>query len=418
MNASVFVIGTELTRGIISDKHVPYLCSSLSRMGYSVIRAVLVPDDGSIETALKEAMEDSRVLLVTGGLGPTSDDMTRRIISDICSVPLVRNQEAWENLSKKLGNRLNASNEQQAFIPEGFRVLPNPYGTAVGFEGSVSVGNNQVYMAAMPGPPKEMHPMYETYVEKTLSSLIGFEGVWRNEYSVFLIPEARLEEMCQKCAREGVKWGTRFQDYRISLYTEGGTEEERQAFIRDLKALSGEYLIIDSDHEARDLFIEAVREKNLSVTCAESATGGLCSKLLTDVSGASEWFWGSEVTYTNHAKTSLLGVRNETLEKFNAVSSETAIEMAEGSLNRSGASFAFSVTGLAGPGGALECKSVGTVYLGYAAKGMKSQSVRLNLYANGRDGCRRRFAAAAFLLGRMYLDGCSLVDKVQQWLYI
>ncbi len=418
MNASVFVIGTELTRGIISDKHVPYLCSSLSKMGYSVLRAVMVPDDGSIEKALKEALEDSSVLLVTGGLGPTSDDMTRKIISDICSAPLVESKEAMETLKQRLGDRLNGANSRQAFIPEGFKVLPNPNGTAVGFEGSVQIENRKIYIAAMPGPPEEMHPMYENHVEKTLSSLIGYEGQRRDEYSVFLLPEARLEELCQKCKRGSVKWGTRFQDYRISLYVEGGTEEERACFIKDLKALSGKYLIADGDIEARDLFIKAVKEKGLTVTCAESATGGLCAKLLTDVSGASSWFWGSEVTYTNEAKISLLGVNSQTLEEFNAVSSETAIEMAEGSLKKSGAGFSFSVTGLAGPTGELEGKPLGTVYLGYAQKGKESQSVRLKLYSNGRDGSRRRFAAAAFLLGYMYLEDCSLVDKSSQWLYI
>ncbi|MCR5761442.1 MAG: nicotinamide-nucleotide amidohydrolase family protein [Sphaerochaetaceae bacterium] len=418
MKASVFVIGTELTRGIICDKHVPYLCSSLSRMGYSVIRAVLVPDDGSIEAALKEAVSDSSVLLVTGGLGPTSDDMTRQFISDICSVPLVKDSQAREALSKRLGNRLNGSNEQQAYIPKGFKVLPNPNGTAAGFEGFAKTENGKVYIAAMPGPPKEMHPMYENYVEKSLSSLIGYEGQWRDEYSVFLIPEARLEEMCQKCAREGVKWGTRFQDYRISLYIEGGSASDRKAFISDLKALAGPYLIADGDIQALDLFVEAVKRDGLTVTCAESATGGLCAKLLTDINGASQWFWGSEVTYTDSAKTSLLGVSSDTLAVHNAVSAETALEMAEGSLSRSSGSFAFSVTGLAGPTGELEGKPLGTVYFGFAAKGRESQSVRLNLYSNGRDGSRRRFAAAAFLLSRMYLDGVCLVDKAKQWLYI
>ncbi|MCR4676328.1 MAG: nicotinamide-nucleotide amidohydrolase family protein [Sphaerochaetaceae bacterium] len=414
MKASVFVIGTELTRGIISDTHIPFLCSSLSHMGYSVIRACAVPDDGSIETDLRSALSDSQVILVTGGLGPTSDDMTRSIISRLCNAPLVKNQEAFDALYKRIGERIYGTNEVQTLIPQGFKILPNPNGTAAGFEGTCG----EAYLACMPGPPREMRPMYTDYVEKTLSSLIGFEEEERDEYSVFLIAEAKLEELCERCRIEGVCWGTRFQDYRISLYVSGKNREDRKRFVEELRKLSGKYLIEEGDHEARDLFIETVKKQGISISCAESATGGLCAKLLTDVSGASAWFWGSEVTYTNSAKMTLLGVNESTIDSYTEVSSEAAREMAEGSRKVCGADFAFSITGIAGPTGAMEGKPVGTVYLGFSSKKRDTAAVRLNLFTNGRDGARRRFAAAAFILCRVFLEGSNIIDTTDSWLYI
>ena len=423
MNVSLYIIGTELTRGIITDKHTPLLTAELTKLGYAVKRSVLVPDDGTIEKSLALGVKDSDVLLITGGLGPTSDDMTRKIIADLAGVELEKNQEAWDTLYARVGERIHGANEQQAMIPHGFEIIPNPKGTAPGFKGTVKQDGKTVLIAAMPGPPLEMQPMFYNHVQPMLSKLIGYHEKERDEYSVFLIAEAKLEELCSQVAdelnlRDKIEWGTRFQALRISLYINGDDSLERKAFITRLRELTGYGLIEDGDVEAVDLLTGFLNDNKLTISCAESATCGLLAKTLTDKAGSSSWFWGGVASYSKESKIKILSVDENEINANGMVTEKCALQMAQGIQKLSGSDVAVSITGIAGPTGEEEGKGLGTVCIGFAAKNKEPQTVMLKMFWHAREAARRRFMVASLILARLYLAGCNLIDIVDKWLYI
>ncbi len=416
--ASLFVIGTELTRGVIADKHCQVVSSQLTQLGYRVERMVVVPDDGTIEGELTACIDTSDLVILTGGLGPTSDDLTRSIVASLAKVPLVRDQRAFEALYERMGERIWGANEQQAMIPSGFVSIPNPHGTAAGFKGFIPVGDRNIACVAMPGPPREMDPMFFDAVLPWLATLIGHDDFSRTEFSTFLLAEAKLEELCRQVPSEGIQWGTRFQDLKISLYLVGGSEERRLAMAQRLRTLVGPSLVADGDVMAATLLTDQLKARALTISCAESCTSGSVAKLLTDESGSSAWFWGGAATYSNEAKMKMLGVQEQTLLSHGAVSAQCALEMAEGMLGVSGSDYALSITGIAGPGGGSEEKPVGMVWLGFAAKGRASQTVKLQFTSWGRVSVRRKASVAALILASRYINGDALLDTVRKWQYI
>lgn len=410
---SICIIGTELTRGVITDKHGSMLASSLSRLGYDVEAITIVPDDGTIAPVLEESVKGCDVLIVTGGLGPTSDDLTRSSIAKLAGVPLVQDKSVYDWLYKKVGERIHGANLAQTMFPEGFLPIDNPNGTAPGFRGIIPSGEKEVVCIAMPGPPREMDPMFQNLVVPYLVALRGHDDTGRDEYSVFLIGESKLEELCEQVGIDGVAWGTRFQDYRISLYLTG-EEGRRKAFASRLKELTGPCLVVDGDHEAVSLLEDRLSEGKRTVTTAESCTGGLVGKLLTDKAGSSAWFWGGALTYANEAKRKMLGVSEGVLSSVGPVSEECALAMAEGIRTESESDLSISTTGFAGPTG----EDVGKVWFGFAGKGMEPQAVCLHFTSYGRDSVRRKAAVASFLLASAFLDGVRLLDIVCKWQYI
>lgn len=422
-NLVICIIGTEITQGIIADKHGPHLAAEVTRMGYRVERIIMVPDDGSIATVLRENVQEADVILLTGGLGPTSDDMTRQVIADMAGVPLLTNPTAWKQVYERMGERIYGANERQALIPQGFTVLANPRGTAPGFSGFIPVFGStgvvrHVACAAMPGPPLELNGMFEDLVRPWLASLRGHDEVARDEYSVYLLGESMLEEKCARAASEGVLWGTRFQAHRVSLYISGPTEESRHQTVQALRSIVGETLVASGNIEAVDALSDYLSQHKLTISCAESCTSGYLAKLLTDKPGSSAWFWGGAVTYANEAKVGMLGVEPGTLAAHGAVSGPCVEEMARGMQKLSGTDVAVSISGIAGPDGGTPDKPVGEVWFGFASSGRKEQGVRVRFTTWGRDSIRRRSAVAACILARAYLEGKSLLDIVGSWLYI
>lgn len=423
MNVSLYIIGTELTRGIIVDKHTPLLTSELTKLGYNIKRSVLVPDDGTIEKSLALGVTDSDILLVTGGLGPTSDDMTRKIIASLAGVELEKNQQAWDTLYARVGERIYGANEQQAMIPHGFEIIENPKGTAPGFKGEINRDGRTILVAAMPGPPAEMQPMFFNHVQPMLADLIGYHAKERDEYSVFLIAEAKLEELCAQVAdelgvRNSIEWGTRFQTFRISLYINGNDETQRKNFIKRLREIAGYGLIEDGDVEAVDLLTSYLCEHKLFISCAESATGGFLAKTLTDKPGSSAWFWGGVASYSKEAKINILHVDVKELDFNGTVTQECARQMACGMRQISGSDVAVSITGIAGPSGEEEGKGLGTVCMGFASEDRAAQTVMLKTFWHSRDAARRRFVVSSLILTRLYLEGFNLIDIINNWLYI
>jgi nicotinamide-nucleotide amidase len=416
--AGLFIIGTELTRGVIADKHCQLLANQLTRLGYHVERMVVIPDDGSIATVLSQSIGSCDLIILTGGLGPTSDDLTRSVVAQLAGVPLVRDPVSFKRLYERIGERIWGANEQQTMIPQGFVAIPNPNGTAAGFRGIISVEDREVALIALPGPPREMDPMFFNEVLPYLGRLAGHNDFNRSEYSTFLIPEAKLEELCRQAAFNGLQWGTRFQELRISLYLIGGSDGEREQMANTLRSMVGPSLIEDGDISPAQLLTRTLRERGQTISCAESCTAGLASKLLTDESGSSAWFWGGVASYANEAKTTLLGVSEEVIAEYGAVSEECALQMAEGMLARSQTDWAFSITGIAGPDGGSEEKPVGTVCFGFAGRQRESVALTVHLTSYGRDSVRRKASTVAMILAAQYIKGGRLLDTVEKWQYI
>lgn len=407
--ASLIVIGSELTRGIIQDKHTILVSHELSRMGIHFSESVVIPDDGTIREVLGALLRNNDIVLLTGGLGPTTDDMTRSAIAEAAGTELVRDEGAWDHLLSTLKERAYGANEKQAYIPKGFNVIPNPFGTAPGFWGKV----NDTTVVSMPGPPREMEPMFRSSVLPLLRKNLGMPEEERDEYSTFLISEAKLEELT-KASDLSLDWGTRFQDYRISLYVSGGDSAQRQEAVKRLRDMTGKKRVVDGDKTALGILVEGLKERNETISCAESCTGGLAASNLTSLPGSSSYMMGSVTSYDVSVKEKVLGVKKETLEKFGAVSEECALGMAEGVRRLISSDWAFSITGVAGPDKS-EGKDVGTVCLGFSGKGRESVAATIHLFSFGRESIRRRSTAAAFLLMKAYMDGEDIKEIVQGW---
>ena len=407
--ASLIIIGSELTRGIRQDRHTILVSHELSKMGIHFSESVVIPDDGTIREVIGALLRNNNIVLLTGGLGPTTDDMTRSAIAEAAGVELVRDEGAWNHLLETLKDRAYGANEKQAYIPKGFNLIPNPNGTAPGFWGEV----RGTLVVSMPGPPREMEPIFRSSVLPLLRKNLGIKEEERDEYSTFLISEAKLEELTKE-ADPSLDWGTRFQDYRISLYVSGGDQEERQRAIGKLRALTGKKRVVDGDKTALGILVEDLKKRGETISCAESCTGGLAASNLTSLPGSSLYMMGSVTSYFLSVKERVLGVKKDTLDRYGAVSEECALEMAEGVRNLISSDWAFSITGVAGPDKSEE-KDVGTVCLGFSGKDRKPVAVTIRFFSYGRESIRRRSTAASFILMKAYMDGEDIREIVEGW---
>jgi nicotinamide-nucleotide amidase len=416
--ASICVIGTELTQGIIQDKHSKLISGEFTKLGIHTNDMTIINDDGSIQHKLKDMVDESDIVIVTGGLGPTSDDMTRHSVAEVAGVELYQDQDALANLKAKMGEKALGANVIQTMFPETFTPVLNPLGTAPGFKGFINKNGRSVALAAMPGPPRELNVMFYNHILPWITTLSGSEELEREEYSTFLIAESILEEVCQNNRVGNVQWGTRFQEYKISFFLTGGTREDREQMFKNIEKTIGPHLIVKGNTTALDTLVDDLLLNGETVSCSESCTGGLCAKSLTDLSGSSAYFYGGVVSYALEAKMRILGVKKETLDKYTAVSSQTVIEMAEGINRISDTDYSFSTSGIAGPTGATATQPVGTVWFGFASKTRAPQAVCLTLFNVGRESVRRRATTAAFILLEQYKKGVDLNELSKKWNYI
>ena len=409
MKASFIIIGTELTRGIIQDSHGSLLSRELTHLGIYVAEIVEVPDDGSIEKVLEALMRNNDIVIITGGLGPTSDDMTRPVIAAAAGVPLVRSEDAWKHMLETLGDRAYGPNSRQAMIPEGFSLIRNDNGTAPGFYGY----GGSTLLISLPGPPREMHPMFYDSVLPLLRDKLDLPQAERDEYTSFITAEAKLEELYEE-ADSSLDWGTRFQDYRISLYVSGKTRAERDSAIAKLRKKLGEYRLVEGDADALTMAIDALRRSGSTVSVAESCTGGLLSMLLTERAGASEYMLGSVTSYAASVKADVLGVPESVIREKGTVSPECAIAMADGVRRLTGSDYSVSVTGVAGPD-EDEGKSVGTVHLGFSSARRESVAISVHFSSWGRASIRRKSVVTALLLLSAYISGEDIARIASTW---
>jgi nicotinamide-nucleotide amidase len=411
--AVLIAAGTELTEGIIQDTHARFLASELSALGFRVRRSSLIPDDAALfRSELARACADACLVLVTGGLGPTTDDLTREIVAEAAGEPLVFHQDAWETLVARFAGRtVSDTNRKQATAPRGFSLIPNPNGTAPGFHGTVS----HSLVVAMPGPPSELRPMFSASVLPLIRERFGAPSsqdmLWG---TAMMVPESTLEEGLQACARSGITWGTRVEEDRISFSLRGGTAADRAAFFDALADGLGRDRVRAGETRPSVLLTEALLARGTTMVAAESCTGGLIAKYLTDLQGSSRVLWGGFVTYSYEAKTALLDVPAPLLDTHGAVSRECVSAMAAGALARSPAGIALAVSGIAGPDGGTVEKPVGTVWIAARLRDGREDARRFG-FSGSRDMVRRRTAVAGMLLAEALLAGRPFLDTRPKW---
>ncbi|MBW2664410.1 MAG: competence/damage-inducible protein A, partial [Deltaproteobacteria bacterium] len=374
MKAEIFATGDEILTGAVIDSNSAYIAQKLEEAGIEVVRHGCVGDDvEAIAAILKEISTRADMVVVTGGLGPTLDDITAEAAARAAGVELVFDREAMyciENFLKTQGRDVIALNKKQAMLPDGSECLVNSVGTAPGFV--LKTGGCVFFF--LPGVPSEMRRMLSggvlPWIDKLQKGERSFSLV--KTISTFGLTEASVNERLAGFTEKfsGIKLGlrARFPIIYVKLYVRGKDKERADILLE--KALEfvlnkiGEFAFSTDGESMETIVGSLLRRKKATIAIAESCTGGLISNLLTNVPGSSDYFLFSGVTYSNKTKIKVLGVSEATLKKYGAVHEETAKEMADGVRRISGATYGISTSGIAGPGGGTNEKPVGTVCIG------------------------------------------------------
>jgi nicotinamide-nucleotide amidase len=373
--------GSELMLGRVLNTHQQWLCRQLADLGYVVTRQVAVPDTGNdILQAIREALARADLIITTGGLGPTSDDLTRDLVAQLLGKELREDAAVLAHITQFFTSRKRPMPERtrvQALIPEGATVLHNPHGTAPGLAMEVGphpfrAGSKSSWLIMLPGPPRELRPMFtdtvvpllqrvlplaSKFVCRTLRTTGVGESVVEEKIGGPLLRYVETGLDLGYCARPGQV------DIRLASSARDAEQQvqEAEAIVQELLA-QHVYGVEDADLET--VIVRLLTERKATLALAESCTGGCIANRITNVPGASAVLLAGIVTYSNAAKEKFLGVRAETLAEHGAVSKPVAREMAEGARRQSQADYALAVTGIAGPSGGTANKPVGTVFIG------------------------------------------------------
>jgi len=410
MRVEVINTGTELLLGNVVNTHISYLGKTLFPLGLRIDRQITVPDGSAIRDALYEAFPRSDILIVTGGLGPTTDDITREIVAELLGLSLKEDPWVIEAIRARLDRRgipYRARIQRQAMVPMGATVLRNDNGTAPGLylPSRSTPAWASPHLFLLPGPPRELKPMFEDYALPILRDLIGTASPDREcrLYHIVGIGESGVEELVGLSLTERgdieVGYCARPNEVDLRLIAPPAILDEVEPLVREVL---GSYIVSQSGQSLEEVVVERLLESQQSVAVAESCTGGLLANRITNVPGASEIFPAGYVTYANEAKERELGVPSELLARVGAVSEEVASAMAEGVLRRAGTDFGIGITGIAGPGGGSTEKPVGTVYIALAQKGGVTECLR-ETFPTDRETFKRLATQAALDLLRRRL---------------
>ena len=417
--AATIAIGNELIEGRHADTNSGEIAAKLAELGIEVAQFVVVGDDlARLERMFRELTAEFQIVIATGGLGPTLDDLTREAAAQAAGVPLALDQAALEHLRLLWSQRnrpMPAANERQAWFPVGAQAMANPVGTAPGFRVWIDGG----VLAALPGPPREMRAMLEAELLPWIRATCGV-GPAICVRSLYLcgLPESQF-------ADDVGAWMAREENPRVDVTAHSGvlsvkvvgklasqagalalTEARAEALFQRFSA----HVFSREDPRLEVALIRALREKNWRISFAESCTGGGLAHRLTSVPGSSEVFRESWVTYSNAAKIQRLGVAPALIEAHGAVSREVAQAMAVGALRESGADLAVSVTGIAGPDGGSATKPVGLVCFGVAQK-TSAQSSERRYVQHGRESVRAFAIHSGLELAWRAVSGCELPGR-------
>ena len=412
-NTEIISVGTELLLGNIVNTNAAYLSEKCAGLGLSCYYQTVVGDNESRLTGvLQMAMDRSDIVILSGGLGPTEDDLTKEVAAKVCGRTLYMHEPsrmAIESYFVKRGIELTDNNWKQAMMPEGAIVLENHNGTAPG----AVIEADKAKVILLPGPPNELHPMFEESVAPYLMGLTN-QVIFSQTVKICGVGESKAETMVKDLidAQTNPTLATYAKTGEVHIRVTANADTEENAMklikpvVKELKDRFGKAVYTtEEDTTLEKAVVELLVSKDLTITCAESCTGGLLSGRLINVSGVSDVYKAGFVTYSNKAKHRLIGVKKSTLKKYGAVSPETAREMAEGAACAAKSDVAISVTGIAGPDGGTEEKPVGLVYIGCSVKG--KVTVKKYQFSGSRSKIRESAVAAALTL----LRTCVLKDS-------
>ena len=415
MNAHLLTIGDELLIGQTTNTNAAWLGERLSRLGVQVERTVTIGDDpDTMRDELGRAVRQARLTVLTGGLGPTHDDVTRQVLADYFEAPLRTDDEILDRIRRyyeRRGRQMPRSAPALAQVPEGFEPLDNPVGAAVGLWFSGTLEGADRLVAVLPGIPQEMNGIFESAVEPRLKAEEDVHAVAHRTLVTSGIGESALQErlgdLSDLLGEElGLAYLPSTSGVRLRLTATNGDTAAAQTQLDRLEARirerAGAHVIGTGDAELEEVLGRRLRAAGRTIASAESATGGLIGHRLTGVSGSSAYYEGSVVAYANRIKRSVLGVRADAIEEHGAVSEPVALQMAGGVRDVLDVDVGVATTGIAGPTGGTEEKPVGTVWLGYA-DGVGTRAVRRQ-FVEDRTLNKELFATAALDLVRRRLE--------------
>lgn len=404
MNCELLAVGTELLLGEIVNLDAQIIAQGLNEHGINVYWETVVGDNpGRLREAIDIAKKRADIIITTGGLGPTTDDLTKETLAAAFGLELKMDEEQLERLKLRMGPKMTPNNLKQAVLPVGCTVLVNDWGTAPG----CAFYAEGCHVIMLPGPPRECKPMFEyralPYLEKLQGGVIGSRYV-----KIFGVGESSMETLVKPLmdtvtdvtmapyAKEG--------ECELRITARAATKEEALALcdpvVEQVKKILGTAVYGVDVSSLEEVVVHGLQAQGKTIAFAESCTGGLLAKRITDIPGASEVLGYGCVTYSEEAKKKLLGVKEETLARYSAVSEQTALEMARGIRALSKADIGVSTTGYAGPGGGTEQDPVGTVYIGVSWEGGETVLRPDRRYMRSREQVRRSASSHALDLVR------------------
>ena len=411
MRVEVINTGSELLLGQVINTNVAFLGQKLAELGIKIERQSSVPDGAIIKNILLEAINRSELIIITGGLGPTHDDVSKEMAAELLDVELEEDLETLEQIRKKIesnGSKMRKINAKQAMVPKGAVILKNNNGTAPGIYLNHSINGNGVHIFLLPGPPRELNQMYNDSVDPILRGLIEqnsdiindcknlfFSGLGESELA------SRINEIIDS-SDPRVEFGYCLKPGGIIFRCVGEKRVVYEAQDKVKESLR-KYYLGDGIDSLQEFIVKDLKSKGESLSLAESCTGGLIASLITNVPGASMVFNIGHVTYSNSSKVRVLDVPPDLISLHGAVSQEVVISMAEGSLVKSNSDHSLAVSGIAGPSGATRNKPVGTVFIALASKGMKTV-VFNKVYKTDRISFKEKVSMFALDLLRQRLN--------------
>lgn len=406
MKSEIISVGTELLLGHTVNTDAQFLSQKCADLGIDVYYHTVVGDNiGRLKEVTKTALSRSDLIIFTGGLGPTSDDITKEVVSELLNIELELNEVYLKEIEKyfnDINKKMTENNIKQVYIPKGSIVLKNDVGTAPG----IFLYHNNVKIIFLPGPPKELKTMFSKYAIPLLnkdfiikSKVIKTIGIGESQLDYMLdnIIKTQTNPTIATYAKEG--------QVDITITAKGKNVENVDSLINNMtnevSKIIGDYIYSFNGESLEESFFKLLKKNNMKVSFCESCTGGLITSRFTRIPGVSQILDRGIVTYSNGSKIEELGVKKSTLDKYGAVSEQVAVEMAEGLLKKTNVDIAISTTGIAGPLSDNSEKPIGLVYIGVAVKN-NSYSKEFKLKGN-RESIQNKAANFAFNEGRKYL---------------
>ncbi len=417
MKCAIIAVGTEVVSGDIINTNAPYIANFLKPYGIRTVLQIAVEDtEKDIVKAVKRGLKKADLVITTGGLGSTYDDITKKAVARVLERELVRDEYSVEMLNlyfRRAEKKMTESNLSQCYFPKGSRVIQNPNGTA---PASITQTKKGTVMM-LPGPPIEVAALLKTEDIKNYLESLKTEEIIETTVKFFGIGESHLEDLLSDYMKKEdnlilapyAKTG----EVQLKITAKGETHEEAKELTDSLKEklyeIAGEYIYAEGTQSLEEVLLSSLLENGQTLVTAESCTGGLIGEMITAIPGSSEVYAGGVVTYSNQLKMRLVSVSETTLAEYGAVSKGTACEMAEGARKNLGGDIGISVTGIAGPGGGTEEKPVGLVYIGVSTR-EKTDAYRFHFVGN-RDKVRTLSAKNALYLA---LQASKQLGKIEK----